>query len=96
MEEIKLIEFLLNYNFRAETRGKEGGFGTRIVRIYLSESNLSDWIEYGLYDFDSENSKKQRIAFSLNKELINKKINYYYYDEEEEVFSIFLQEEVKR
>lgn len=80
MENVKLIEFLLKYNFRRPT--KEGnGFDTNIVRIYLSEKNVDDWIEFGLYDFDSENKKQNRIRFSLNKELIERKISYYYYDE---------------
>lgn len=80
MENVKLIEFLLKYNFRRPT--KEGnGFDTNIVRIYLSEKNVDDWIEFGLYDFDSENNKQNRIRFSLNKELIERKISYYYYDE---------------
>ncbi len=90
MENIKLIEFLLNYNFRKPT--KEGnGFNTSIIRIYLSD-NLDDWIEYGLYDFDSNESKKNRIICSLNKKLINKRIHYYYFDDDDEVFSIFLKE----
>lgn len=91
MDNITLIEFLLKYNFRKPT--KEGnGFNTNIVRIYLSEKSLDDWIEFGLYDFDSENNKRNRIKFSLNKNLIERTISYYYYDDEEEVFSIFLKE----
>lgn len=95
MENVKLIDFLLKYNFRKPNE-TGNGFYTKIVRIYLSEVNLDDWIEYGLYDFGGEDSKKNRIIYSLNKNLAERKVSYYCYDELEEVFSIFLEEEVKR
>ena len=92
MKSITLKEFLLRYNFRKPTEKNDLElFSTNTVRIYKDqESDINDWIVYGLYDFSSMQKKIERLDSSLNKELLNREVSYYYFDEDEEIFCIFL------
>lgn len=92
MKSITLKEFLLRYNFRKPTEKNDLElFSTSTVRIYKDqESDINDWIVYGLYDFSSMQKKIERLDSSLNKELLNREVSYYYFDEDEEIFCIFL------
>lgn len=91
MKNITLIEFLLKYNFKKSKN--EMGFFSSNIKIFLS-NNESNWIQYGLYDFDSIEEKEKRIINSLNSHLISRNVDYYYYDDTEETFLIFLEDEV--
>ena len=85
-----LRDFLINYNFKKAKDDNEGGFNTAIIRIYLSETNLNDWFEFGIYDFDRIGNKILRITKVFNKTLLDKVVTSYFYDEDENKFSIIL------
>ena len=84
-----LKDFLINYNFRKYS-SDEKVFDTSDVRIYLSETNFDDWIQFGMYDFDSIKNKVLRIETALNNKILERSVSTYYYDVDDEVFCIVL------
>ena len=82
----------MKYNFRKKSNDVKV-FDTAIIKIYLSEGNLDDWVEIGLYDFDNYKNKSIRLEKTLNIRLLGRRISYFNYDEDEEIFSIFLENE---
>lgn len=83
MEKLNLKNFLIRYNFRKAPDGPEKiDYLTDVIRIYLDDEDDKNWIEFGVYDFDSLEDKKHRVDSVLSVELLDRQVTMIEYNKE--------------
>lgn len=72
MNRITLEKFLMTFNFRYMDDNEN--YNTETIRIYPDENNLMFYIEFGIYDWDSDADKLKAIKKYLS---VNNLLNMY-------------------
>ena len=78
MKNITFKQFLYTFNFREfrnEDYHTKEGYNTKIIRIYypMEDFSYTDdyWIEFGLNDFISDESKEKLLKMFFTTEILN-------------------------
>ena len=100
---MRLIDILMKYNFRNYRVDISNDYeykrnDTYTMRIYLDDNinNDSNYVEFGMYDFSSDESKKKKIKKFINEDMLQREVQCIYQDYELNIFCIMLKEEEKR